>query len=146
MLMRYNPFSIRGLFDRERSIFDEFFNRFTSDWSATPMTNYPRMDVVENDKEVAVYAYLPGYKKEGIKLNVVDDKLVLSGKREELEIPENSEWLRNERVSGSFTRVLGLSEEVDKTKIEAKMENGVLEVHLMKKEEVKPKEIPIKIK
>ena len=146
MLLRYNPFAVRNLFDSERSIFDDFFNRFSGDLSGTSMSNYPKMDIVEGDKEVTVYAYLPGYKKEDVKLNIEDDKLVLSGKRDEFNIPEGAEWLRNERVSGSFTRVLSLSDGVDKTKIDAKLENGILEIHLKKREEVKPKEIAINIK
>ena len=146
MLVKYNPFSVRSLFEGERNLFDEFFNRFTSDRSATPMTNYPRIDVVENDEEFVLYAYLPGYKKEDVKLNMADGKLVLSGKRDEPEIPKDAEWLRNEQTSGFFTRVLSLTDSIDTSKIDAKLENGILEVHLKKREEVKPKEIAINIK
>ena len=146
MVVRINPASIIDNFvDILDTEFDEFFERFPAFWHTVPANQYPKLDVIENDDEVTIYAYLPGYKKDDIKLSISDDELVLSGKRDEIEIPENGEWIKNERISGSFTRTLNIPELVDTSKTSAKFENGVLEIHLPKKHEAKPKEIPIKI-
>lgn len=148
MLVKLNPASIfnsfRNIVERD-NLLGELFNTLPGPRFVEPATQYPKWDVMENDNEVVVYAYLPGYKKEDIKLNIVNDELMLTGKRDELEIPGKAEWLKNERTSGTFTRTLGLSEIIDQTKVSAKFEDGILEIHLLKKEEIKPKEIPIKI-
>lgn len=149
MKVRFGPLSLlgsfRNAFEHEDRMFDELFNRFPSNVFTTYSGYHPPIDLVENDKEIAVYASLPGYKKEDVKINIIDGDLVINGKREELEIPEKAEWLRNERTGGSFRRNVSLPELVDSSKVSASLKDGILEIRIAKKEKVKPKEISVSI-
>ena len=106
----------------------------------------PLLDVEESRDEVIVRAELPGLKKEGIKLQVEGDLLVLSGERKAES--ENKEKIvhRLERVYGQFQRAVQLPSEVDGSRAAAAYEAGVLTIRLPKREEVKPKEITVEIK
>lgn len=149
MRVRFGPLSLfgsfRNAFEHEDRIFNELFNRFSGNVFTAYSGYYLPIDMVENDKETAVYASLPGYKKEDIKINIVDGDLVISGKREKLEIPEKAEWLKNERTGGSFRRTVSLPEHIDESMISASLNDGVLEIRMAKKEEIKPKEISVLI-
>ena len=106
----------------------------------------PLLDVEESRDEVIVRVELPGLKKEGIKLEVEGDLLVLSGERKAES--ENKEKIvhRLERVYGQFQRAVQLPSEVDGSRAVAAYEAGVLTIRLPKREEAKPKEIAIEIK
>jgi len=92
---------------------------------------------------------LPGVKKDDVKIKVMDDNvLVVSGekKREVKEEDKDRSYLRIERSYGEFTRSFVLPENVNKDKIDAKYDNGMLHLTIEKKEPEKPKEKLIEIK
>ena len=105
----------------------------------------PAVDVIDREKEVIVKADLPGVDKKDIKIKVDPESISISGeiKREKKE--ENETYYREERVYGSFSRVVPLPAEVDPEKAEAKFENGVLEIVAPKvKPSKKVKELTLK--
>lgn len=93
--------------------------------------------------DAAVFAVeLPGVAKGDVNILVDEtNSLVIRGKNSYKE-PENAVF-RQYRV-GDFYRAFQLSDEYDKEKISAKLENGLLEVMIPKREEVKPRKIEIK--
>lgn len=105
----------------------------------------PRADVHENDNAFVVQLDLPGVEKDNVKVKFEDDTLVVSGERKYESNVDEKNFHRVERIYGSFTRSISIPKEVDSEKISASFKNGVLEITLPKTEEVKPKEIEIKV-
>jgi HSP20 family protein len=111
--------------------------------SKAPQTWAPPLDVWETDDEI-VYAFdLPGIPEEEITLEVQDDTLTVSAQRERVAKESGDRFFRFERRYGSFTRAVGLPQGVDESKIRAEYDAGVLEVHVPKPEEQKPRRIPL---
>lgn len=101
------------------------------------------LDVVESEDEYLVKASLPGINPEDLDITFDDNKLTLKGEvKEEKELDEARYHLR-ERRYGSFTRSIKMPSGIESDKIEANFTKGVLELHLPKIEEVKPKKIAI---
>jgi HSP20 family protein len=91
-------------------------------------------------------AELPGMKEEDIDVSVVGNTLTIRGERTaESEVKED-DYYCCERSYGSFSRSIAVPSNVDAQKIEANYEDGVLEVSLPKKPEVKPKKVTVSAK
>lgn len=148
MLSRFGPnftflplHQISELRGKLEEMFDDAYSRVT-DWTTV---RYPFIDVVDTGSEVIVYAEIPGCKKEDLKINIVEGNLILSGERKQVEVSSDASVLKNERPIGSFSRTFNLPEHIDTEKIIAKYDNGVLEIHLPKQEEVRPKHIEVNV-
>ena len=98
----------------------------------------PSTDVFRKNGELIVRADLPGMKKEEIEIALEDGDLVLRGERKHEERLEEENFLRHERTYGSFFRRVPLPYEVEVSKINAKFDNGVLEVHVPMPPETTP--------
>ncbi len=92
-----------------------------------------------------IEASLPGFKPEELHITAVGDTLTISAVKKEEKL-EKEPYVRRERYTGEMTRTFTLPTVVDVEKIEAVFEHGVLKLSIPKAEEVKPKEIPIKVK
>jgi HSP20 family protein len=104
-------------------------------------TSYtPVLDVRETRDEYLALVDLPGVKSEDVTIEVNDQVLTISGSR----VPvETGETQLVERPYGSFVRSLTLPKGVNSDEIKADYKDGVLEVHIPKPAEVKPKKIQI---
>jgi len=137
----YNPFA-------ELEAIREQFNKVLN--SATEVKNdiafAPIVNTREGDDAYYVEVELPGVKKEDISIDVNEDVLTISGERKIKEEQKEENFYKVESVYGKFERSFNLPEDVDTDKIEAKSENGVLEIKIPKvqKVETKPKKIEIK--
>ncbi len=110
----------------------------------------PRVDIIENDKNMIVLAEMPGVKKEDVKVTVNEDNvLIIKGeKKRDEKIEEKGEkccYLRVERNFGAFARSFVLPDNIKDDSISAKFDNGILEITLEKTEPVKPKEVKVDI-
>jgi len=107
-----------------------------------------RPTVNTRDEEDAYYldVDLPGVKKEDIAIDVDDNVLTISGKREVKEEHQENDYYKVESMYGSFSRSFTLPEDVDEQNIEASSKDGVLEITLAKVPQVEkqPKKIEIK--
>ncbi|MCD6522194.1 MAG: Hsp20/alpha crystallin family protein [Candidatus Diapherotrites archaeon] len=105
----------------------------------------PAMDMFEKDNEIVVIAELPGVNKEDIEINC-DGKVLTISARSKLEKKEEKKnYYFAERSATSFSRTVTLPCEVDPQKATTSFNNGVLEIHLPKKEaETKGFRIPVK--
>jgi len=106
------------------------------------VTFTPRVDILETEKELLLYADLPGVKNEDVELHFEKGQLVLTG-RVKRRTGDKSAVLR-EYEEGDFYRAFAIHESIDATKIEASCKHGVLTVHLPKVEAVKPRQISVK--
>jgi HSP20 family protein len=110
----------------------------------------PRVDILDNDKQLVFQAELPGIAKEDVKVTINQEKvLVIKGEKKRDEYAEESNdnkcFIKCERNYGSFARSFMLPENVKDDSIKAKFENGVLEIILEKAEPEKPKEVNVNI-
>lgn len=90
----------------------------------------PAIDVSKDDGHLVVRADVPGMKPEEIKVEVEDDVLTISGEHEETKEEKDKEYLRRERRYGSFRRSISLPREIDPEQIEARSNDGVLELRI----------------
>jgi HSP20 family protein len=103
----------------------------------------PRVDIVETEGELLLYADLPGVKSEDLDLRYEQGELILRGKIQPRE--EKGQLLFNEYERGNFYRVFQVQESIDASKIAAEFRNGELIVHLPKQESAKPIQVPIRV-
>ncbi|XP_021277842.1 18.2 kDa class I heat shock protein-like [Herrania umbratica] len=98
-----------------------------------------RVDWKETPEAHVFKADLPGLKKEEVKVEIDDDRVLqISGERNVEKEDKNDTWHRVERSSGKFSRRFRLPENVKMDQVKASMENGVLTVTVPKVEAKKP--------
>jgi HSP20 family protein len=103
----------------------------------------PTADVWETENEV-VYAFdLPGIPEDKISVELDDTTLTVTAEREREETVEDDRYFRFERRFGTFARTIGLPQGVTEEQIKAQYANGVLELHVAKPEQPKPRKIQI---
>ena len=125
------------------SLFDEFFKNSYQDEISEDNFRAMAMDISENDKEYSILANLPGFKKEDVKISLHDNQLSIEAVCESKKEEESATLYRCERYKGDYRRNLSLPDNADLAKISAKMEDGVLQLSIPKKEAVPKKEISI---
>ena len=124
-----------------------FENSFTGDRSgrADLATWAPAVDIYETENELVVKADLPDLQDKDIDVRVENNTLTIRGERKfEKDVTEDN-YLRIERSYGSFIRSFSLPNTVSSENIRADYRNGVLTLHMAKREESKPKQIKISI-
>ncbi len=137
MLARWEPF-------RELArVFDEPFFGGLSTGDGTCRW-CPAVDVSEDDKEILVSADLPGIDPKQVEITVRDNILSLNGERKAEKEEKGESYHRVERSYGSFSRSFALPSSVDEAKVSAEYQDGVLRIHLPKREEAKPRKILVK--
>nr|GEV17685.1 hypothetical protein [Tanacetum cinerariifolium] len=127
----FDPFSL-DIWDPFQGILPESSRETTAiantriDWKETPEAHVFKAD-------------LPGLKKEEIKVEVEDGRVLqISGERSKENEEKNEKWHRVERSLGKFMRRFRLPENTKMEEVKASMENGVLTVMVPKMEEKKP--------
>jgi len=118
---------------------DRGFNLLEGTWS-------PAVDVFDAKDHILVKADLPGLNKDDIEVSVEGDTLTIKGEKKEERESEGKNYVRSERFYGGFHRLISLPSPVDAANVKAVYRSGVLEITLPKKEEAKPKAIPIEVK
>jgi HSP20 family protein len=133
-VMGLSPF--RGFWDMQNEmnrLFNEMLGattpRGTGQRQLEGLTEWaPAIDVVTKNGDLIVRAELPRVKPEDVDITLHDNVLTISGDRKaEQEVERGGYYLR-ERRYGSFSRSLTLPQGTDQSKINARYENGVLEV------------------
>lgn len=144
-LIRWNPARQRMMptiaeWDRLTSDFfgDRFEDTELTDWT-------PAIDIIEDNNAFIVVADLPGLTKKNVSINIKENMLTISGERKIEKKDENKNYCRTERRDGIFKRSFQLTDQVIADKITALFKDGVLTIKVPKAEEVKPKEIEIKV-
>ena len=118
------------------SLFDSGGERTNQAWT-------PAVDVWETENEL-VYAFdLPGIEEDKISVEFEDNALTVSAERERTQQTSDDRFYRFERRFGSFSRTIGLPQGVREDQIRAEYKNGVLEIHVAKPEQPKPRRIQV---
>lgn len=123
------------------SLFNDFFkpwNEWFDNGNLMGRTfNMPAVNITEEKDEYKVSLAVPGMKKEDFKIDVDGNMLTISSEKEETREEKEKKFTRKEYNYSSFSRTFTLPEEINKEKIEAKYEEGVLKILLPRKEEAK---------
>ena len=104
---------------------------------------FPAVNVWQGTDSTAVTAELPGVEPSDIDIQVKEDLLTIAGQRR-APGEAGQTWHRRERGYGRFSRVIRLPYRVDADKVQARFENGVLQIELHRPEADKPRRIEIK--
>ena len=129
------------LHDEMNRLFDRWG---TNGGRAFSRTEYPPLNLWEDDDKYFVEAELPGFELSDLEIYVTgDNHLSINGERKQPE-KDGGRWHRQERGFGKFSRVIELPGGVSSDDVSAEFKNGVLTITLAKREEVKPRRIEVK--
>lgn len=130
-------------YDIMSQVLDEFHSNLESFFSDVRKNNYPRMDISETDNNLIIEASVPGLTKNEVSVDYKQGLLTISGVKQER---KNSKYHTQELHRSSFTRCLNLSDDrFDTSKIECKLENGLLLISIPRRTQVsETKKIEIK--
>ena len=112
--------------------FDDDFDDF---FKPVMRRNDVKCDIYEENDEYHIEMDIPGYDKKDINIEVKAGYLTVKASKETEDKEESKNYIRRERVVGSFTKSFALGD-VDTDKIDAKFENGILNVTIPKQEVV----------
>ncbi len=141
-LVRWEPFRELASLQNEMS---RLMNGLLEGNGRTTQSWIPTADVWETEDEV-VYAFdLPGIPEDRISVELDDGALTITAERERGQKVEEGRYYRFERRFGSFSRTIGLPQGISENEVAAHYENGVLEVHVRKPEQPKPRKIEVAV-
>jgi len=125
-----------------RNLLDEFFRDFERPTAPANPTFRPSVDVAQVEGGFVLRTELPGVAKDAVKVEVKEQVLSLSGEKP-APTYETKGYRYSEIGYGKFERTFQLSESIDLQSIQAKFENGVLEIRLALKPEVGPRQVQV---
>jgi HSP20 family protein len=108
---------------------------FTGQW--------PRVDIIDQDKEVIVKVEAPGVDKDDLEVTVTDHTLSIKGQTSHESKEEEAGYFRREISSGSFRRTMALPQGVDPAKAQASFDNGILRVSIPKTQVAKKRTVKV---
>jgi len=97
----------------------------------------PAANVKENESEFTIDLAAPGMKRDDFHINIENGVLSISSEAKEESEEKSDNYTRREFSYSSFSRSFRLPETINEDKVSAKYDNGVLIIHLPKKEESK---------
>lgn len=127
-----------NLFPTLMSDFFDNDNFFANRWFEKEFNqSLPAVNVKENNKEFNIEFAAPGFKKEDFKINVEENILTISAEKQEEKNEEKDRYTRKEFAYSSFSRSFTLPQTTNADKIDAKYNDGILNLTIPKKEEAK---------
>lgn len=104
----------------------------------------PPVDVFENDASITLLADLPGVPREQLNVRVDGDTLVLEATAA-ITGPRDLELVYGEAQCPAYRRQFTLSRELDTSRVEAQLKDGVLKLTIPKAEEARPRRIEVQV-
>ncbi len=139
-LVRWEPFRELAALQTEMS---RFMNGLLEGNGRQAQSWVPTVDVWETENEI-VYAFdLPGIPEDKVSVELDEGALTVTAEREREQKVEGENFYRSERRFGTFSRTIGVPQGVTENDVSAHYEHGVLEVHVAKPEQPKPRKIEI---
>lgn len=141
-------------FDELDSLFDQLRTR---DWmhpfhwpdtvqSHIPMFaegKIPKVDIIDNEKDMLIRAELPGVDKENLDISMTDNTVTIKAKTSYGKKEEKGDYYRSEITQGLYTRTIGLPADVDIDQAKSTFKNGVLEITVPKLERSQRRSIKV---
>jgi HSP20 family molecular chaperone IbpA len=104
----------------------------------------PAVDVFEDEAGITVLADLPGVSRDRLGVRVDGDQLVIEGTAD-VTGPREMDLLYGEAQLPAWRREFTLSRELDASRIEAKLQDGVLRLSIPKAEEARPRRVEVRV-
>jgi HSP20 family protein len=146
-IVRWEPLrELSSLQNEMNRLFNTAFDTPTTPGNGATVRRWvPAMDLVETAEDFVLRADLPGLKQDDVKIELEDSTLTVSGERKSEKTDKHEGYYRVERAFGSFSRSLTLPKGTDADAVTASFDNGVLEIHIPKPEQRKPRRIEIAV-
>jgi HSP20 family protein len=145
-IVRWDPFrELEGIQARLNRMFGDRLSSGIEGGELSFAEWAPAVDIQETEKEYVIKADLPEVKKEDVKVEFEGGVLTVEGERRQEKEEKGKTFHKIERGYGKFVRRFSLPTEVDGTKVSAEFKEGVLNVHLPKAPNGKPKAIAVKV-
>lgn len=107
-------------------------------------TFVPHVDILENDEKLLLLADLPGVQSDDLDIRYERGELTLTARVQPRPMARTSgPPLLQEYEVGDFRRTFRIGELIDAARIEADLRDGVLQLHLPKQAEARPRQIPV---
>jgi HSP20 family protein len=132
-----------GELERMRQQMDRLYEESRSPYHRAQAGVFPLINLTENQDKFYVRAELPGVRGDELDIQVTDKNIAISGERKIASEEEGARYHRREREAGTFSRMIGLPGDINRDKVDAKLENGILTVVVPKAEIAKPKQISV---
>lgn len=146
-LVKYNPLrELRTMQDQMNRLLNLSWNHDLPGEDIKEGIWQPAVDIYETGESIVIKAELPDVDQKDIDVRIEDNTLILRGERKHEDEVKKENYHRIERYFGTFQRSFTLPATINQEKVEANCEKGVLTITLPKKEEIKPKQINIKVK
>jgi HSP20 family protein len=139
-LVRWEPFREIATLQNEMS---RFMNGLLEGNGRASQAWVPALDLWETESEIVYAVDLPGVPEDEISVEFDDGALTISAERERTQEESQDRLYRYERRYGTFSRTVGVPQGVTEGDVKAEYKNGVLEVHVKKPEQPKPKRIQV---
>ena len=133
-LIKFEPFKELENFDDNIQNLLNTIPDFNSEYEES---FYPKIDISEDEKNIYVDSELPGIKKNDLKISLKDNILTISGKKKNGGEEKNKSFYRMERIYGDFSRSFAIPGEINADTIDARFEDGVLNIVIEKLKEKK---------
>ena len=137
--------SFFGDFRRLERELDELMGGNTP-WSggirSLPPGTFPAINVGSTDDRVTVYVFAPGVEPKSLNIELQQNVLSISGRRE-LPIDKEATYYRQERFGGEFRRMITLPDDIDPEKVGAVYRDGIVEINVQRRESAKPRQIEV---
>src|SRR5688500_12088806 len=152
-MAEWNPWTQMEQMRRELDrAFDGFARRGTEPFSRVAFLpgraarQYPMVNVHDSGDAIKIEALAPGLDPESLEVSEVRNTLRIAGEKRRLTADIQPEaFHRRERATGKFVRTIELPTEIDANKVSADYAHGLLIITLPKEEQVKPKQILVKV-
>jgi HSP20 family protein len=137
-----------GLFDEFRRLQDEMeglYGRWPMPAGIRSVARgtYPPINIGATPEQVDVYLFAAGLDPKTLDISLQQNLLTVSGERQ-APVREEVNYYRKERFDGPFRRLVTLPDDVDPDRVEAGYRDGVLEIHIKRREATRPRQIEVK--
>jgi HSP20 family protein len=139
-LVRWEPFREIAALQNEMG---RFMNGLLEGNGRTNQGWVPALDVWETENEIVYALDLPGIPEDTISVELDEGALTVTAERERTQEQSEERFYRFERRYGTFSRTFSVPQGVSESDVRADYQDGVLEVHIKKPEQPKPKRIQI---
>ena len=124
----------KRMYNNDQNWLPTFFNDFfDNDWMMKTNATAPAINVVESDKEYKVEVAAPGMKKEDFNIHLGDNnELIITMEQKNENKEEHKKYLRREFAYSKFQQSFVLPDNIEKEKISASVNDGILTIELPK--------------
>ena len=133
-----SPITREEIFSPIESFLDSFFNDSLSALSTSSgisvydKYSYPKVDIIQNEKDMLIEAEIPGLSKEDVSVELEKNILTISGVSRKDKSSGKSNYIRREIKRSSFKRSFTISDSLNKEKIKADFKDGILNITIPK--------------